>query len=501
MDHKKVVSAENLTDVKLPPFNPWGELSVLAVLIMQLSWIVPWYQSLTMATSRTSSLLPFSVLGSIFVLTYISTRALDILNFTTQVSRTVSVGILILAILISLQVLMYPQGDVSFTEAINLSLDRLADVRVLIPDELVVIGVVLIIWRSGVVFGGRGLGSRGVIGQLSLGIVMFTIFGFFNSMITGETPGTFLFLFLFSSLIAKGAARVSLISRLRGGTISPFDRSWLMGFILSALIVVAVAGGIGILLAGNVGELAFKGLITVISGIVMILLYPIAYIVLLFGEWLRSSLPAPEIPEPVETVIPLGPETLDPGTLPIEEIMAIPAWIQYVKPTIIFGFIILVVFIVLRQVRKAQERRMQKAPFESIYEIGNFFEALKAAFEGSGMTVLERINAVRLRYVDRIKAAERIRIIYAKLLDLCYDLDIPRKESQTPLEFLPVIEMVLHTRERELFVITNAYIRVRYGEYPETKNEVQEVEDAWDSVLTHGTNLLSERKKKSKGRS
>jgi hypothetical protein len=50
------------------------------------------------------------------------------------------------------------------------------------------------------------------------------------------------------------------------------------------------------------------------------------------------------------------------------------------------------------------------------------------------------------------------------------------------LEFLPEAEGIFPASSEDLALITTAYNRVRYGEYPEDREEVDAVESAWRRV-------------------
>ena len=91
-------------------------------------------------------------------------------------------------------------------------------------------------------------------------------------------------------------------------------------------------------------------------------------------------------------------------------------------------------------------------------------------------------------------AAARIRRIYIQLMELCGDLGKSRPAALTPLEFLPVLMDLFPGFENDLQIITQAYLRVRYGELPETRMEVNQVEAAWAQINAHGKELLDKQK-------
>jgi hypothetical protein len=72
---------------------------------------------------------------------------------------------------------------------------------------------------------------------------------------------------------------------------------------------------------------------------------------------------------------------------------------------------------------------------------------------------------------------------------------VHRAEAETPLEFLPALRRLFPGSEMQLDTITQAYLRVRYGELPETQAEVDEVESAWGYVNTKGKEMLNSKKK------
>ena len=96
--------------------------------------------------------------------------------------------------------------------------------------------------------------------------------------------------------------------------------------------------------------------------------------------------------------------------------------------------------------------------------------------------------------VRRLIAAARIRRVYAELMALCGRLGEPRAISLTPNEFLPKAGQVFPQHEEELALITRAYVQVRYGEYPESREEVEQVIRAWRQVKQDGARMLRRRR-------
>lgn len=83
-----------------------------------------------------------------------------------------------------------------------------------------------------------------------------------------------------------------------------------------------------------------------------------------------------------------------------------------------------------------------------------------------------------------LHAAATIRRIYAALIVLAAQQGLQRAESETPLEFLAVMQAEWQSLAEPLAVITNAYINVHYGQLPENAAGLNAVKQAWETVLS-----------------
>ena len=62
----------------------------------------------------------------------------------------------------------------------------------------------------------------------------------------------------------------------------------------------------------------------------------------------------------------------------------------------------------------------------------------------------------------------------------------PRAGTETPYEYLNTLVQVWPDNSLESLVITEAYNRVRYGEIPESKDELNQIIEAW-KILERAT--------------
>jgi hypothetical protein len=131
----------------------------------------------------------------------------------------------------------------------------------------------------------------------------------------------------------------------------------------------------------------------------------------------------------------------------------------------------------------------------SIIEPGDFWRLLQAALKLRWRQLWGRVGQISYQRSQRLRAAARIRQIYIDLLELGAELGRPRPAAITPLEYEPVLGDLFPALEAETGAITQAYLRVRYGQVPETAQEVEAIEESWKRIQAAGDQLLSEKKK------
>jgi hypothetical protein len=91
-------------------------------------------------------------------------------------------------------------------------------------------------------------------------------------------------------------------------------------------------------------------------------------------------------------------------------------------------------------------------------------------------------DRTKLSQKEKIIAAEKVRTIYSKLLEHAAQIGYPRQNSVTPLEFQSDLFQAFPNGKNEVVLITSAYVKIRYGQFLETQDEVSRIEAAW-SVL------------------
>ena len=143
------MTIQEITSLRVPQIRYWRELAIISLMVMELSWVTPWYRSLTPETYAISIWRVFFVLLGILLLANLSTRLMNFLNLKIQIRRTVTLILIVLSIFIGLKLLLYETNPLNFAELFNRPFRAFSDVRGLIPDEFLVIVVVLVVyWRG-----------------------------------------------------------------------------------------------------------------------------------------------------------------------------------------------------------------------------------------------------------------------------------------------------------------------------------------------------------------
>jgi hypothetical protein len=219
----------------------------------------------------------------------------------------------------------------------------------------------------------------------------------------------------------------------------------------------------------------------VVGAFVLLLSLPTAFVL-----WLLETLQIPLIRQSPPVVTPTPGPPAYPGAGEGIGIPNVPfelADLRLVGLIVVWGVVLLALFVFVRLARQrsGKPRRRGRDESESLLMRGDLRRLLRRglAQAAAGLTG-------RLSKVHRLIAVARVRQIYAQLLELCEELKRPRPAGQTPLEFLPEVRVLLSEARQEVTLITQAYVKVRYGEYPGTQEEVEAIEAAWERVSAEG---------------
>jgi hypothetical protein len=478
-------------------------------MVMELSWVALWTLVLFRSRVVVSYWTAFAVFGLMSFSAYLVTLWMDTHQISLRMRRIVLAVMILTFLLAGLKILLYSRQTIGLLDLLNLPVRTFQDMYNLLPSEFILMLLVLWVTWRGVTRVGKPVSSEEAIGEFRVGVLMFLGFGIFANLARAMS-GMELYLFLFAGLLAMSAARISVISYLRGGQRIPFDKRWMAGMGLIILAMVGLAAEIMHLAGAPGGNILGKAVTWIIYGLAIIL-SPLMLLVMQALIALGRILNAGAIIQALVELANRLQRMIDAFTRNIEdslEVFTLPPILQRLadaltltKPVVLWGIVIVFVVTILLIARSQvfRERADEGAELEKLDEQEGLIDQLRKALRKSLGVVAESLDqALRLRNARRLLAAARIRRVYAHLMHLSERLEQPRPASRTPLEFLPNLEALFPGFQGELGTITEAYLRVRYGDFPEQSEDVEAVEDAWKRVSQVGYEKVKEARSRKK---
>ena len=473
--------------------NPWAELAACGVLIMNLCWIVPWLRLFAGANFTAPDWLTYAVMGCVLGVIYIAGRIGGWLHLKSNIQAGVAAFLVIASILLAIKALMPSLRVGEIGAAINGSaIGGWQEATTVIPSEFLIALTVLLVWWRGLSLSRQQMGPFSVQRNFRTGILILSFFGVLLARTSNAIQPVWIYLvYLFSGLLALGSARIAVLEGFTGAERTPLNRRWLSGLTTGILSVLAAASLAAAVIMGQIDRLAvwiqdaiyFLGLVALSP-----LLLLASLLSMLWGRFISAS---PGVPPPAITPMPEPESPLIPSTQITSLIKQSNAdLVEAFKFVLLWGSVVLAILLLIALLRRVLGtymliNRSQKAELSTYERLGDLASLLRASLLGEAREAVEGLSR-RLNRGERLLAAARIRRIYCQLLDLSKDLGALRPASKTPLEFLKTLEMFFPGLSEDLCIITDAYIRVRYGEYPETQEQIDAVEKAWLRVRAFG---------------
>ncbi len=468
----------------------WFEGALLTRILMQTIWITVWYQSLM--EQRVTWLTAGAV---IFLALFVSTllvRLFDLRTAWRRGLRTTIFGAWMLAFfLLSINWLIYP----------GLRLDLFETIQAIIASFSVepfdygpfwhLLLILVLIWQ-GVKLGKLRGSLPDTVRGFKVGILMLILHGLIYMPPINLLNSLPLLVYLVLGLLATSINRMADLIPSRGGRLPTSTGKWWAAIAAAAVLLTAI-----ILLAG--GTLHGVVRIGVFVALALVLLPSIlVLIVISVGVMGLVTMLTPQVEFSATEVL----DSFGNPVVPVlfrEQLMknldkagrqTIGDYFVIAAAVLILLVIIVVIIMDLRSKRSIIWRAISE-------------EGVSSVFDRFRLRVRRERNTIgrnRGWGARRLLAAARIRRIYASLLDLCDRVGAPRHPAQTPLEFLPVLSQTFPDHASGAGLITRAYLKIRYGGFPESREEVEQVEAAWKSIQAHGRLMVLAKKREERER-
>ncbi len=371
--------------------------------------------------------------------------------------------------------------------------------------DVLLFGTIVLVWARGLQLAKReyGINRAGLrlrVGGLILAPLVIWLAS--TNLLWDSSP--YILLFFLAGLTAVALIRAEEIEKDQRGQAVALNPRWLTAVLLASLLTILTAGTLAIIISGEsansvVGWLApvwnglrLTGAVALIT--LIFLLVPFLELVDLFSNLLNGILTAigPWFQAQwaylgkilgkffIAQRVPLEQLQSQGGSNPLETRFIfddieglgfqLSRNVQIIILLLAVAFILLVALLVSRLYR-GTKMAAQHGSF--VHSDGD--DDLEE--EGLLQRLLGRLGLLR-----DWQTAVSIRRIYRKMLRAADANGYPRLEAETPYEFLRTLAKAWPHNRQETQLITTAYVKIRYGELPETEQELQDIKNAWRTL-------------------
>lgn len=364
--------------------------------------------------------------------------------------------------------------------------------------EVALFILLAILWARGLALTGRYVAVTEIGFRLRLGGLFFVPIIIILNIVPGTANALpFVMLFFLAALVAVAVSRAEEVAQQETARTYPMSPGWVGSVLLTSLSIVSAAALVALAISGEGLQLLAQWLsplwnafafgsmaaITTATYLMLFLLEPFMGLMRVLGRmiagigFIQEGAELPEFaPAPAEQLLlELG----DPQS-------SVYLWFNRSAVGVLVLLGLLVVFVALRRYFRHRELSFgmaQRGPAAAVAEDHE---------EGLAQRLLDRFGRWR-----RWRAAATVRQLYRSMCLEAAGQGHPRDPSQTPFEYLPALFEVWPEGPEEVRLITDAYVRVRYGEAPETAEELEEIRQAWQRLLDSVAHSVDSRARES----
>lgn len=355
--------------------------------------------------------------------------------------------------------------------------------------EVVLFVLVVLMWARGLQMANRvvtldRIGLRLRVGGLLLApLVIWT-----STQLTAWGGTAFILLFFLAGLTAVALTRAEEISRQEIGASAALTPRWLATIVLAALLIVLVAGVLAIVASGQAGTAVlglFAPLGQALWAMVLTAVAAISYLLTPFltaaqwlgphfaGVWQRAALALAAIMRQWRQAWTMDEMGLGEGAA-LPQAQQTGSELSLNGQALVILLAVAAILAVCLLLRRAYQSKVV-AVRPSSYSHGSGWP--DAGREGMMQKLFSRSGWWR-----EWRTAVTIRRIYRAMMQLAAAAGYPKADAETPYEYMDALAALWRQHQAEVQLITRAYVKTRYGEFPETAVELDEIRRAWQRL-------------------
>lgn len=466
----------------------------LALAAAEVCWLTPIFLALTWALSPHSPLLLWLGMLVLMLGYFYYYRALAAANLTIPLQQSLLVVGLLLSTGLILRFHTLAGLGLQGTEWLLVPFLFQEDAAAVLPRSWLTIMILVLLWGRAIHLANRSISTDRVSFSFRSGVLILVGVAVLLKMVAGLDASGFVVPYFFFALVAIALSRVEDVSLLPNSNPVPFSGFWI-GSSVGAVAVLMLLGMVVAVVFYGGGLRQLLEWLSPVLLVFQIIFVGLAALFLMLIEWVMTqfSLDLSFFGDALEGVFEqmgnlLVP--LEPPPVP-EEAVTQPVILEVLRLVVIIGIPLAIISLVLLFTwqRLHQEGRGQKGDEarESFLSAGAVARNLQSMLR-DGLDRLGELAGMVRRFgpSSRFLAAVSIRRIYANLVRLATNAGYPRSRAQTPYEYLQVLCEALPNSQEDVTVITEAYVSARYGQVPDTREELQRIRDCWERIRARG---------------
>jgi hypothetical protein len=446
------------------------ELLYFCILATEACIIHPWQQ--WAFTGLDYKPLPFWGLLALLWATYLISKTLAHSELTADRRQAAAAGLVLLSALVTIRAHVYPglaPWELSWVADMAEALFEMLNV---LPPDLLVLLLTLIAWWRGIVASRQESDIQSVWYRFRVGVFALLVYLIIAAFGPPPEVTGLLFGFFFFGLMSVALARILELGGIHSSTMG--SRQWvgvLAGMILGSLALALLAS---LIFSQQVVRTVLGWFRPLVRAIEMLLWWVVSALVYLLWPLLEMLLNWARTVSPDQLSF-LSSPLLSPLATPQE--IADQATEYGLGPFFKTAAVILIVvgglFAVSLAIRRLVARRAEESQDEreSLWSSGDLVDDLKDGLRRA----LEQLRTLGRRDAHGRRSAASIRKIYASVVDLADEAGYPRDRAETPYEHREVLYQAFPGGQSAVDAITEAYVRVHYGEVPDTWEEMEQL--------------------------
>ncbi|VAW32194.1 hypothetical protein MNBD_CHLOROFLEXI01-1341 [hydrothermal vent metagenome] len=433
------------------------------------------------------------------------TRLMSGVRLPVQHQQTVMAVTLFLIIIVTLPTFFHGGSPIfrfgwvaEFMQAVNETGNNLW------LQDVIVFGAIVLVWSRGLKLGRREYsisraGLRLRVGGLLIAPMVVWLAN--TRLLWDSSP--YILLFFLAGVTAVALIRAEEIEKGHSGQTLALDPRWLTAVLLASLLIIFLAGAVAIIVSGQsatgiIGWLApawisLRFIGTVTAATLLYLLIPFLQLIDILTTWIGNGL---------DVLVPwftakwaffgkiIGKFFIDRRVLLsvnensliapflenrfiFEEVKGLGFQLSRSAQIIIILIAIALILLVVLVINRLYQQTAV------IVQQSRSVQSQDDALEDEGLLrrLLKRLGILR-----NWQTAVSIRRLYRKMLRAADGSGYPRLDAETPYEFLKTLRKTWPENGQETELITTAYVKIRYGELPETVQELEAIKAAWRTL-------------------